>query len=136
MSTHTNSKGYTLVELMIVIAIISIITAIAVPAYNGYLREGHFATMRADMSGLRTPIEDYRLENGSYAGATSVAQIADLLTDINAGSYTFTVSLGTNSYDVWGVFSPTVWVRCENRMNSCCDADTPSASGPTSACPP
>jgi len=133
MSIRANSKGYTLVELMIVIAIISVITAIAVPAYNGYIREGHFATMRADLHGLRTPMEDYRLENAAYTGATADTGIAQIITDINSGSYTFTVSTGTNSYDVLGVFNPNVWVRCENRMNRCCDADTSGAT--TSACP-
>lgn len=136
MTTNIGSEGFTLVELMITIAIITLITAIAIPAYNGYLREGHFVAMRTDMNGLRTPIEDYRLENATYAGATADPGISQIITDINSGAYTFTVSLGTNSYDVQGVHSPTVWIRCENRMNKCCDADTPSATGPTSACPP
>lgn len=120
---------------MIVIAIMVTLTAIAIPLYNGYIREGHYAAMRSNMNGLRTPIEDYRLENPTYVGATADPGISQIITDLNSGAYTFTVSLGTNSYDVQGVHSPTVWTRCENRMNKCCDADTPSATGPTSACP-
>jgi len=134
-SAGLNASGITLVELMIAIAILSILTAIAIPAYTGYIREGHFATMRADLDGLRTTMEDFRLENGSYTGVTADPDVASILSDINSGSYTFTVSPGTGSYDVWGVFSPTVWVRCENRMNQCCYSDSASASAPTAACP-
>jgi len=141
MNRHPGYKGYTLVELMITIAVVSIITAIAVPMYNGYIREGHFATIRSDMNGLRTPIEDFRLEYGTYEYSPSVGtitaadRIKDFVDDISSGSYAFTVSASTNSYVVQGVFSGQIWVRCENRMNKCCDADTPSATAVTAACP-
>ena len=118
---------------MITIAIMFILVGIAIPLYSGYIREGHFATIRSDMNGLRTPIEDYRLENATYVGADAEPGVAQIITDINSGSYTFTVSATSISYDVQGVFNADVWVRCENRMNKCCDADTGTA--PTSACP-
>ena len=55
------------------------------------------------MNGLRTPIEDFRLENGTYVGANAEPEIASFLTDINSGSYTFdVVSATSNSYDVAG----------------------------------
>lgn len=135
MARYPGNKGFTLVELMIVVAILFTIVAIAIPAYNGYIREGHFATIRSDMNGLRTPIEDYRLENATYVGVTAEPGVSQFLSDINSGGYSFTVSAGTNSYDVQGVLNTAIWVRCEDRMNKCCDADTPSATGPTSACP-
>ncbi len=131
MNSHSIDAGYTLVELMITIAVISILTAIAVPLYSGYIREGHFATIRADMHGLRTAMEDYRLENTSYIGATADPGIATILTDLNNSNYAFTVSLGTGSYDVLGSFSSTIWVRCEDRMNRCCDADTGGGAAST-----
>ena len=139
-SKHTRNlgrtRGFTLVELMITVAILFILAGIAIPLYSGYIREGHFTTIRSDMNGLRTSIEDYRLENATYVGATAEPGVSQFLADINGGSYTFSVSATSNSYDVQGVLSAKIWVRCENRMNKCCDADTPSASGPTAACPP
>ncbi|MGB5561163.1 MAG: hypothetical protein WBN02_02500, partial [Sedimenticolaceae bacterium] len=102
----------------------------------GYIREGHFATIRSDMNGLRTPIEDYRLENATYVGADAEPGVAQIITDISSGPYAIDiVSATSNSYDVQGEFNADIWVRCENRMNKCCDADTPSATAVTAACP-
>ena len=136
MARYPGNKGFTLVELMIVVAILFTIVAIAIPAYNGYIREGHFATIKSDMNGLRTPIEDFRLENGTYVGAKLAPEIASFLSDISSGAYNFdVVSPTSNSYAVQGEFNADIWVRCENRMNKCCDADTPSATAVTAACP-
>ena len=40
-------KGFTLIEIMIVVAIVGILTAIALPSYNEYIRRGHRAEARA-----------------------------------------------------------------------------------------
>ena len=135
--------GYSLVELMITIAVLSVVAAIAVPAYTGYIREGHFATMRTTIDGMRTVLEDFRLDNGSYVPAgNSVGDelaTADIISKFgwepsgDLGSYTYTVSVATSSYDVWGVYSPSAWVRCDDRFTTCCDADTGAAV--TAACP-
>jgi type IV pilus assembly protein PilE len=57
------SKGYSLVELMVVVAIISIIAMIAIPAYKGYITTGRQAAAQANIEPLRIAIEDYRLDN-------------------------------------------------------------------------
>ncbi len=70
------------------------------------------------------------------SGQTPTPRLHRFLTDINSGAYTFdVVSATSNSYDVQGEFNADIWVRCENRMNKCCDADTPSATAVTAACP-
>jgi prepilin-type N-terminal cleavage/methylation domain-containing protein len=136
--------GITLVELIIAVAILSILAAIALPLYEGYITEGHQASMRSTLNGLRTPLEDYRLENGNYGGTGNLVGIANIngrfdwdpSGDSSAYSYTVSVT-GTNSYDVWGFFNANtgIWVRCENRFSNCCDSETASASSYNSACP-
>ncbi len=134
------ADGVTLVELMIAVAIISIIAAIAVPAYNGYVRESRFGAMRLTMDGLRLILEDYRLDNGNYAPGTYTGQ-ADIDTRYgwdpggDLSDYTFTVSVpntSTVTYDIWAVHTgSSLWTRCDDRMSNCCDGD----NGTPAACP-
>ena len=42
-------RGFTLIEVMIVVAVVSILTAIAMPSYNEYIRRGHRADARAGL---------------------------------------------------------------------------------------
>ena len=53
----TNQKGFTLIELMIVIAIIGILASIALPAYQTYMKKAKFSEVVLAGSGLKTPIE-------------------------------------------------------------------------------
>ena len=46
---HLQHKGFTLIEVMIVVAIVGILTAIAMPSYNEYIRRGHRAEARAGL---------------------------------------------------------------------------------------
>ena len=121
---------------MVTVAIIAVLSAIAVPLYNGYIRESHFATMRSNLDRLRTDIEDYRLENGTYGNIGSSAAVNAVLAELNAQAYTYAiVSPTTNTYDVTGALNAKVWVRCDNRFTNCCDPDTPSATAVGNACP-
>lgn len=66
MMAYTRSRGFTLVELMIAIAILSVIAAIAIPAYNGYIREARINAAIANIEPLRIALEDFWLDNGTY----------------------------------------------------------------------
>ncbi len=121
---------------MVTVAIIAVLSAIVVPLYSGYIRESHFATMRSNLDRLRTDIEDYRLDNGTYVNIGSSGAVNAVLAELNAEAYTYAiVSPTTNSYDVTGLLNAAVWVRCDDRFSNCCDPDTPAATGVASACP-
>jgi prepilin-type N-terminal cleavage/methylation domain-containing protein len=134
MKNQQLNAGFTLVELMITIAIISVLAAIVVPLYTGYIREGHYVSMRSSLDRLRTDIEDYNLENGTYTNVETSAGVVSVMTDLNAGPYSYSISPSSNSYDVWGLLNTKIWVRCENRFGTCCDSETSSSSAPSGSC--
>jgi len=65
---RTNQKGFTLIELMIVIAIIGILASIALPAYQTYMTKAKFGEVVLAASGLKTPVDLCVLKNGSTTG--------------------------------------------------------------------
>jgi type IV pilus assembly protein PilA len=62
----TIQKGFTLIELMIVIAIIGILAAIAIPAYQNYTIRAQVTEGLSLAAGWKTAISEYYAQNGSF----------------------------------------------------------------------
>lgn len=65
--------GFTLIELMIVVALIAIITAIAFPSYRDSIRKSRRADAQAALQGLAQAMERFYTSNGTYDGAAAGA---------------------------------------------------------------
>ena len=63
-------KGFTLIELMIVVAIIGIIAAIAYPSYRQYVQRTHRADTQAEMMQIAQKMQSYYVINHNYLSAT------------------------------------------------------------------
>lgn len=93
-------KGFTLIELMIVVAIIGILAAIAIPAYQNYIARSQASEAFALMSGAKITIQD-NLQAGSCTGASAAAAAdaaaiaAALAANTIAGKYGNLVVSGT-----------------------------------------
>jgi prepilin-type N-terminal cleavage/methylation domain-containing protein len=63
------SQGFTLVELMIVVAIVAILTTIAYPSYRDYVIRGQLVDATQGLAALRANMERYFQDNRTYASA-------------------------------------------------------------------
>jgi prepilin-type N-terminal cleavage/methylation domain-containing protein len=82
-----NKKGVTLIELIIVVAIIGILAAIAVPAYLGQQKAAARTEAYSNLQNLRLLEEQFFAENGTYtAAAANVAAIQALLPGFRPGT--------------------------------------------------
>lgn len=61
-----SSGGFTLIEVMIVVAIVGILAAIALPSYRDYLLRGHLVTLTNDLQATRAKMEQYYQDNRTY----------------------------------------------------------------------
>ena len=86
-----NEEGFTLIELMIVIAIIGILAAIAIPQFSAYRVRSYNASANADLRNLATAQEAFFVDEQHYCST-----VADLVGNYGAiTSKNVTLSIGT-----------------------------------------
>jgi type IV pilus assembly protein PilE len=101
MITTKTSYGFTLIEVMITVVILAVLTAIAVPAYQGYISTSRRAEGHNNLAALQMAEEEFYLENNNYFDG---ADWSDLET--NSGNlWTRTGSDGQFNFDYAVVLS-------------------------------
>ncbi|MBS78777.1 MAG: type 4 fimbrial biosynthesis protein [Variovorax sp.] len=68
--------GFTLIEMMIVVALVAILAAIAMPSYNDYIRRGQQPEAFNALSDFRAKMEQYYQDNRKYGSGTTCANDA------------------------------------------------------------
>ncbi len=69
-------RGFTLVELLIVVAIIGILAAIAIPQFAAYRTRSYNAAATSDLRNVRTSEESFYADNSSYADSIAAVSVA------------------------------------------------------------
>lgn len=100
---HRASAGFTLIELMIVVAIVGILAAVALPSYLDYVRRGKLVDATNTLSAVRARMEQYYLDNRKYDGSGSpCASIS------NAGDFSFSCEYDATTYVITATGSGSV----------------------------
>ena len=89
MNMQQNQQGFTLIELMIVVAIIGILAAIAIPSYQDYTARAQVSEAVSLAAGLKTPLAEYYQTKGEFPSALQASEVASTL----SGKYVRDVKL-------------------------------------------
>ena len=121
-NTPTRDEGFSLIELLIVVAIIGIIAAIAVPQLMNAMDRGRQRRSMADMRNIATANGTMRVDTGAYCPTLAALQAANYMQvaptndgwgttfGYTTGADTYTItSLGSNA--AAGPAPPTPWIN-------------------------
>ncbi len=117
-------KGFTLIELMIVIAIIGILAAIAIPAYQDYTIRSQASEGMSLASGAKTAVAEFYTNTGRWPPSNASAGLASPASI--SGQYVDQVDVGQGSLGM-------IQARYGNSVNDAIDTQILSLSGVTHA---
>lgn len=130
--------GYTLLELMVVIAILAIIAAFALPAYQNYIEKANLAEAKQQMLSFRQSIETQKLVNPRASLADILADTTNVPALNDTQKYTFSRAIENkkmylqavpkingHKYGIW-IDSDSSVYRCKGLLTGSATATKPS----------
>lgn len=91
-------RGFTLIELMITVAIVAILAAVAYPSYTSHVRKGARRAAQAEMMDIANREQQFLLANRAYASFSDLQTSGYSLPADLTGKYTPSIAVGTASF--------------------------------------
>ncbi len=130
--TSTNTQGFTLVELLIVIAIISVLAVIGITIYSGIQSKARDARRQSDIDAIASAYESAKPTGSTYAALTAAQFSAGAVpTDTTTAKYSICASTAGANVNQSGYNPPTTWAAGTATPTAAavnCDAITPTAA--------
>ena len=114
------AAGFTLIELMITVAIVGILAAIAIPAYQNYIKKGRRVDAKSALLELAAREERYFATNNTYTATVTdlnYTKIGTSTSTFNAGTTSavyYTVQITSASATAWGAMATATTAGGQN----------------------
>ncbi len=111
MGSITYRKGFTIVELVVIIAVIGILAAIGMVSYSAYIKRAARTEAEADLRQAIAQIEKYKAETGGYPTGNTAAFVASLRKSSASRTYTSIGAANGTACLSTKVMKSTVFIR-------------------------
>ena len=109
------SQGFTIIELLVVVAIIGILSAVGVVSYSGYKTSAEKKQAEISLNSIYLAEQEYRSNNGNYYYSSSIGNIVnelfDGVDDLSEQNYTYSISGNLNS--------GTLSIQAKSKTSNC-----------------
>lgn len=133
-----NNEGFTLVELMVVVAIIGILAAVAIPQYSKYQARARQSEAKIELASAYTAEKSFAVENNSFTGCLKdIGVAADVGSAGNVAKIYYTVGLKSATASAAANCGPlggnkcnsTQWTAAGAQLTACSSATADIAAG-------
>ncbi len=113
----TNQKGFTMVELMVVVVIVGVLAAVAVPLYGKYVKNARVTEATARIGEVVTASKAWAIENSNASGTPIWPSGAGGLVDLTSSpNFTYAISAGGGSNATTTTYTITATGRSGTKM--------------------